>query len=311
MSLLHDPTRRQSALAGLALAVLLPLLASPAAAQTPPPAPTGQTEKGKEEIERLKAWPEVDEETVKLDVERLRKARTEEMGVQARDALVAAGAGVVPFLLPKYGIEQDEDALKRIVVVLDAVTGAEHTRLLAKDFTDRSVRVRTWSLRRAAAFPDPGVLAAAEKAYAAATKRKKRDRDEDEVFAAALCAASAGSFVGFEEIVERAEKDWGKSGQAIHVALTAVRGPKATEKVAPWLADESRQHKTAGLRLIAACGDKETATPLVAPFLDSTDNTLRVAAINALRGIVDGDPPLDKLSVFEAIERANKWKARL
>ncbi len=36
-----------------------------------------------------------------------------------------------------------------------------------------------------------------------------------------------------------------------------------------------------------------------------------VGAINALRGIIDGDPPLDKLPVFEAIERADKWKSRL
>ena len=295
----------------LAVTVLLIAGSAPASAQTPP-SPTGQAEQGqKDEIERLKTWPEVDKETVKLDVERLRKARTEEMGVQARDALIAAGAGVVPFLLPKFGIEQDEDALERIVVVLDAVTGAAHTRLLAESFDDRSSRVRIWSLQRAAAFPDSGVLGPAEKAHKTATKRKKRDRDEDEVFAAALCAASAGSFVGFEDIVVRAEKDWGKSGPAIHVALTAVRGPKATLRVAPWLEEKSRQRKTAGLRLLAACGDQETATRLVAPFLDDSDNTLRVAAINALRGIVDGDPPLEKLSVFEAIERANKWKSRL
>jgi hypothetical protein len=81
--------------------------------------------------------------------------------------------------------------------------------------------------------------------------------------------------------------------------------------VAKLLAATKRKTKVAGLRLIAACGEKESAKHLVLPFLDENDNSLRVAAINALRGIVDGDPPLNKLSVFEAIERANKWKARL
>jgi len=44
--------------------------------------------------------------------------------------------------------------------------------------------------------------------------------------------------------------------------------------------------------------------------LDSTDNSIRIAAINAMRGIVDGDLPIANLPVFEAIELAKKWKER-
>jgi hypothetical protein len=51
--------------------------------------------------------------------------------------------------------------------------------------------------------------------------------------------------------------------------------------------------------------------PLVLPFLDTNDNTLRIAAINALRGIVDGEPPIERLAVFDAIEMAKTWKERL
>jgi hypothetical protein len=263
-----------------------------------------------EEIKRLEEWPEVDKDTVKLDVERLRAARTEEMGDQADVALRTAGAGVVPYLLPKLGKEKDEEARERMIFVLDSVTGAPHTRLLAKSFKDRSVVVRKWSLRRVALFHDPELRKQAEAAYEAAKKRK-RDLDEDEVFVAALCCASTGSFKGFEDITARAAKDWGDEGGAIHTALTALRSAEGTAAVAPLLAEPKRASKVAGLRLIAACGEAETAKALVAPFLDDNDNSLRVAAINALRGIVDGDPPLDKLSVFEAIERANKWKSRL
>ncbi len=275
--------------------------------------PEEQEEAEKQEIERLEKWPKVDQETVKTDVERLRKARTAGMGEAARESLTATGAGVVPLLLPKLGVEKDEAARKRIAKVLDGVTGAEHTRLLAEYFGDRSRPVRSWALRRVALFPDDGVRAAAEKAYQAATKKKKRsDSEEEEVFAAALCAASTGSFTGFEAITGRASKEWSKNGKAIHVALAALRGREATKRVAPLLTErDSRKEKVAALRLLAACGEGHGATSVVAPLLDSTDNSLRVAAINALRGIVDGDPPLDKLSVFEAIERANKWKARL
>jgi TPP-dependent pyruvate/acetoin dehydrogenase alpha subunit len=49
----------------------------------------------------------------------------------------------------------------------------------------------------------------------------------------------------------------------------------------------------------------------VAPYLDSEDNSIRVAAIDALRGIVDGDGPMEQQSVFRAIEMAKLWKLRL
>ena len=45
--------------------------------------------------------------------------------------------------------------------------------------------------------------------------------------------------------------------------------------------------------------------------LDDDDNSIRVATINALRGMVDGDLPVEQLSVFEAIEMAKQWKSKL
>ena len=66
----------------------------------------------------------------------------------------------------------------------------------------------------------------------------------------------------------------------------------------------------AGLRLLAGCGDA-SALAAVGRHLDSSDNSIRIEAINACRGIVDGDPPLARLSAFEAIEVAKKWKGRL
>jgi hypothetical protein len=280
-----------------------------AAAQDPPPKKEQDQEQPKP-VEKAQAWPEVDAAAIKSEVERLRKARTEEMGADAQAVLIAAGAGVAPFLIDKLPHEKDESALARMKSVLEVVTDARHTRLLMQRFGDRAPEVRIWSLTRVALFPDPGVRAEAEKACAAALKRKAK-ADPQELFAAALCCASSGSFVGFERICSAAEESWGADGEAIGTALGALRGPQATERVAPLLKEESRKRQQAGLRLLAACGDKQTAVGLVAPFLDNTDNTLRVAAINALRGIVDGDPPLPKLPVFEAIERANKWKARL
>ena len=55
----------------------------------------------------------------------------------------------------------------------------------------------------------------------------------------------------------------------------------------------------------------EKTAPVVGLHLDSDDNQVRVAAINALRGIVDGQGPLEELSVFGAIELAKTWRARV
>jgi hypothetical protein len=296
----------------LACALTLGIFGSAASASAPggPGSPCMVLVGTDVEIKRLDAWPAADKRAVKTEVERLRKARVPEMGVQAAAALVELGAGAAPGLLEKYGKEKKADAQERMREVLEKITGPEHTRLLAEYFSHKDTGTRTWALTRVAGFPDAGVMAQAEKAFKAADGRK-RGRDKDEVMAAAICSASAGSFEGFDLICAAAEESWKTRGKLIHTALTALRGPDATARVAKHLKDGSRKRKVAALRLLAACGDKTTAGPLVRPVLDSTDNTLRVAAINALRGIVDGDPPLEKLPVFEAIERANKWKSRL
>jgi len=63
------------------------------------------------------------------------------------------------------------------------------------------------------------------------------------------------------------------------------------------------------LRMLAGCGEKEQAGRLRG-FLDDEDNTIRVTAINALRGMVDGELPIEDLAAFEAIEMASVWKGR-
>ena len=271
-----------------------------------------------EEIERLAAWPELDgttRRTAQTDVQRLRKARTEAMGDQAREALVELGAGAVPLLLPALGKEEGEDARARIVEVLDASTGPPHTRLLAAEFTNRSLEIRIWSLRRVAIFPDPGTRPAAEAAWSklresAEDEKRKEKPDPRELLAAALAATASGSCAGLEHLLESSLREWKKIGAEVRIAAEGVRGPEATALLSGHL-DGERAETIAVLRLLAGCGERRTAVPRVRPFLDAEDSGLRIAAVNSLRGIVDGDPPLDKLSAFDAIERAKAWKRRL
>jgi len=266
-----------------------------------------------EETERLEAWPEVSRDvaaTVKTDIARLRKARTEEMGEQAHAALVQVGAGCAPDLIDALGKEKADDARDRIVDVLDLVTGAPHTRLLAEYFTDKSEEVRIWSLERVALFPDPGVRAAADEALVDAEGARKPVRAE--VMAAALAATSAGSTAGLDVLLERATKDWNRYGRNIRIACDGARSEAASAEVVGYLTGtEERAEQVAAIRLLAGCGTEASAVPHLRPLLDSDDSTLRIASINALRGIVDGEMPIDKLSVFDSIEQAKTWKQRI
>ena len=296
-------------------------LAAPSAVPTSPlvALPLVQDERpveGEDEAgpERLEAWPEADKETKKAitkELGRVRKARTPEMAEGGHAELVKIGHAAAPELLRILSKERNEEARERLVGVLADLTDARHTRLLAAEFGHKSEHVRLFALERAAAFPDAGIREAASAAFVAAKDRADTKKEvEHELDVAALALCSSGSIEGLDVLHARALKDWGDWGQRIRAAIEALRGPEAARRVAPHL-EGDRKDVVAALRLLAGCGDKETAGPLVKPLLDSTDNSIRVAAINAARGIVDGDLPLDRLSVFEAVELANEWKRKL
>ncbi len=147
----------------------------------------------------------------------------------------------------------------------------------------------------------------AEAAWAKVVKQGEK-ADADERYAAALCTTASGSLAAFDAVFEIAQKSWAKKGGELRIALEAVRGPEPTKTLLGRLGGE-RKAKIAALEMLAGCGDKSAVGPLK-PLLDDTDNEIRVVTINALRGIVDGDSPLDQLSAFESIEMAKKWKER-
>lgn len=263
-----------------------------------------------QELVRLSEWPELSSKAVaRKDLEKVRKAGTEEMARQGKAALLAEGAAAVPMVLKSFARVRDEDVLERVHELLVELTDATQTRLLAREFRHKTERVRVWALMRVAAFPDTGVRTEAEAALAAVRKQKEK-ASAGELYAAGLCTTSAGSLEGLPEVSARVLSGWSKHKLEIRAALEAVRGPGATAIVLPRLDSDGRKDRVAALRMIAGCGDRACAAR-VGRFLDDKDNSIRIEAINALRGIVDGDPPLDKLSAFEAIEVANKWKGKL
>lgn len=289
----------------------------PSAKETPKAGEEPKKEEPKKDeaskpIERLTAWPKPsDKDAINTDIERVVKAHVPEMAEQGRDALIAQGAAVVPFVLDRYGKERDEDARGRLREVLIATTNGAHTRLLAKEFASKLQLVRTFTLWRSAQYPDPELKKDAEAAWTRLAKAGDK-ADPDERYAAALCCASTGSIVGLDALWEatRTPKVWDENHSEMRAALAGARGKDASVWVLNKLTEPpDRKTKVAALRMLAGCGERSYAVR-VKPFLDDEDNQVRVAAINALRGMIDNAPPLENLSAFEAIELANKWKGR-
>ncbi len=247
----------------------------------------------------LKEWPALENKAASAkEVKRLVKARTEEMGADAAIKLKETGAGVAPALIKALGITKDEATMERIFDVLDAVTGPAHTRLLAKDFLSKKPNIRRYTMGRVAQLPDTGVAKQAEAAWAKANKKgshwEKRDK-----YLAALCCASAGSDAGLELLIEYAGKKWGKVREDFALALPALRSDALSKQLIERFGNTERQAQVDCLRLLSLCGTKASFS-YIKPLLDSSDGSLKKAAINACRGIIENKPPLGNISVFDA-----------
>jgi hypothetical protein len=266
--------------------------------------------------ERLTEWPAlVDEATAKREVARLRKAETEEMGLDAATRIRETGAGFAPLLLEALGKERDVDTRARLTDALTSITAAPHTRLLAREWNDKSEHVRAFALARVAAFPDAGLAETARAHYLAlealaADPKAKAAPSAEELDLAARAALASGALEGMERALVQAETNWRGNGPSLRVAARGVRGDAATAYLLPKLLEAGTDaRRVAALNLLGSAGTKE-AVSTVRRFLEAEANPVRVAAINALRGIVDDAPPLDNLSVFTAIEEAKRWKER-
>lgn len=272
------------------------------------------------EIERHDEWPEpVSSEAVRTSLAKVRKRATKEMERQGLAELAAIGPAAAPFLLRALGKERDDDTARVLVEALDGVTTVEYTRALAESFDDRKAAVRNYALERAAVLGDPGLGKVAGEIWKDLEERladeRERERvDEGTVRAAALLAFSCGHVAAVPAVIERAgSKAYGAHRDALGAAAghAGANAPEIADALAVSLAEGRPMSERLGaLRLLTHAGSKEQSRAIAAA-LDARENPVKIAAINALRRIVDGEPPIEKMSAFDAIERAKKWKSRL
>ncbi|HIK60585.1 MAG TPA: hypothetical protein EYF98_07825 [Planctomycetes bacterium] len=259
---------------------------------------------------KLKAWPKPKSQAELKDrIARLRQDRSEEVAAEAHAALISMGPSAAPLLIRSLGKEKSKDARERIRSALASILDQQHSRLIAEFFNDKSIDVRVWALITVSRTPDPGLQKTVLGHWKTLAKRGDK-ADEIERYAAGLCLLSIEDPQGLEPVVSATISHWKERAAQIRGVLNGLRSAALDKALLGHLKATDRKQQSAALRLIAAGGTPATLSA-VAPFLDSGDPTLRIDAINACRVLVAGEPPLDRIPVFEAIELAKAWKARL
>jgi hypothetical protein len=280
--------------------------ALPLATQEPPP------EEG-EEREEVEQDPPPKKDFDKLSSAKRKKARnaltalkggrTEEARAAAVETLRELGEGAVPLLLDAWPDLAEAERMDALYGLLDALLAEDALHLAWRQVAeDAPSAARAWVVTRwdgsarkdvveflAARISDP----APEVAYAAARGLLKRDDAR-----------------GWDVVAAWVAEHWTEQADSLRADFAGLpRGPMAGRAAAALNATK-RKARLAGLHLFELFGVVENAA-LLLPALSESDTTLRLAAIDAARAVVDGDAALERPSMTGIIERAEAWKKRI
>ncbi|MEM7202345.1 MAG: hypothetical protein AAF628_18890 [Planctomycetota bacterium] len=249
-------------------------------------------------------WPELERKQkariTKLTKD-LRQAKDPEVMAKLEADIADLGAAAAPRLLDLLS-DYRKNINPSLTRVLDSVTVAEHAPLLAQRASDKRVAVRRYVVQRLSGFGLPEM--------APIFREARKDEEADIAFQASIGLCAAGDMDALPEIFERCVGEWADIRERLAQPLEAIRGIKASRKVLALMRGDDDRRQIAGLRLLRLVGEK-AVKGLIAPYLDTEVHGVKKEAINALRVVVDGEPPLDELSVFQAIEMAKTWKEKL
>lgn len=265
------------------------------------------------------SWPELaqkDADRIALLVRKL-EIGGETESEKARTQLVALGPGVVPHLLRRLALPRQTDAaLAATAQALDAVVASEHAPLVAKVTDDRTLPARRWAMRWLMLHVDERWRDVYER-HAGPLVDPKGDAPKDATppdpeirFCANLALAALRDTDALARVIEICHTQWQERAEVVGKVLPLAR----SQEMASWMmrqmrADDERSRVT-GLRLLRSLAPKDYAGA-IAIHLDAGEASVKREAINALRAVVDGAPPIETMASFTAIEESRKWKERL
>lgn len=279
--------------------------------QQKPAAPATKPASSTTQKKETPAWPKLDStratELGKVVAELKRSSDPDEQAHYV-DKVAEYGKSAIPLLYESLlrqkamPVDEMQEETKRVLLALERLPTKDDGPVLAVDCLHRHIYVRRFALRKCAEFAITEALPAAQKSLL--------DKDEAIQFEAALCVTALGSIDGFDILLKSSREQWPLVGTRIRKVTERARSEKATEKCLPGLGSKDWQEVCASLRLLAGWGTKDCARS-VGNHLGSTDHRIKEDAINALRGIMDNEPPLEKLSAFDLAEQARAWSKRI
>ena len=195
---------------------------------------------------------------------------------------------------------QHEDVLAR---VLHRVVPASHAPLIADKAAAKAVPVRSFAVEYLAGLGDTTYRPVFEKA--------RKDKDEGVAFRAVLGLAGLRDRDALLELLGLCETlEWRDTSSLIQTGLAHARDAELTDALVKGMPRDDERRVVTGLRLLRSVAPREYAG-VIATWLDAEQHAVKKEAINTLRAVVDGDRPLENLSVFQAIDQAKKWKERI
>jgi HEAT repeat protein len=274
--------------------LLLTLCAAPAAAQEPAAPPP------KKEFARLSG---LQQKAVQEDLVALRRAEKPEVRAEVLARIGALGEGIVPFVMevtPQY---------------LEAGRFDDLQKLLTGTLTDADLNL-AWKLLKKKS-PEP-LRAHLTRRWADSTREDAvafltpllKDESPAVAYEAARGLLRRNDRAGLPIVQEAMRSRWTQEAARLRADFAGLeRGPLA-DLPRESLNSTKLPERLLGLRLFELFGVKEQAK-LLLPMLSESDTTLRLAAIDACRVVIGGEPPLEKPSMTQIIEHAELWKKKL
>lgn len=278
-----------------ALAVLSATLAPAQQGKPAPDAPA--TTDGK-----LAEWPalkDADKTKALALVEQFRKPETK-LHEPAHKALVALGAGAAPLVMQQCADKAD-GINAQLFAVLDETLGRPHTALMARESKKPRTELRRYLVRRLCRMGDKDLTTYFE--------TMAKDPDPETAFCAQLGAYAQGKTGWLPAILEHCKTNWPTMGPVVAEAFAPARSQELATPVFEAIAPKGAVEQMAGLRLLRHLMVKEQGA-LLHRYLEAGEHTVKREAINTAR-CLHGEAPIENLSVFQAIEMAKQWRAKV
>lgn len=260
------------------------------------PKPDAPTQK----LQKLAEWPKLtDSDRAKIAAHLGQFRKDERFHAGARDGLIAMGDKIAPLLFQQVS-DRDENINEPIFGVLDTLLGPQHGALLAREGRNSRVMLRRYVALRLCKLFDPELQPVLES--------MAKDKDDEVAFRASVGLLALGDKEALPAVLRRVRSDWNGCRDLLAEVLPHARSAAAGS----WALDIAQKAQAIeqmnALRLMRYLGTKDHMLALKG-YLSSEDNIVKKEAINALR-VIHGEPPIENMAVFQAIELAKQWQGK-